>query len=150
VRPTSASPPRRSIYLSQATGLDLTDRDVAALEGRTEGWAAALQLAALSLRGRRDVTGFIQGFAGDDRYIVDYLVEEASAEPARIRGTADMYAGLSEIALERGDLLGAEDHLRRAQDLGEPLGLPQYPYRWRVAMARDRDPGAAGADPPRR
>jgi LuxR family maltose regulon positive regulatory protein len=57
-------------------GLQLTARDVAALEGRTEGWIAALQLAALSMRGRDDVAGFIAGFAGDDRYVVDYLVEE--------------------------------------------------------------------------
>ena len=55
---------------------ELTAGDVAALEGRTEGWIAALQLAALSMQGRDDVAGFIAGFAGDDRYIVDYLVEE--------------------------------------------------------------------------
>ena len=63
-------------YLNGAMGLALTGADVAALEGRTEGWIAALQLAALSLQGRDDVAGFIAGFAGDDRYIVDYLVEE--------------------------------------------------------------------------
>ncbi len=57
-------------------GLELTAADVAALEGRTEGWIAALQLAALSLRGRDDVAGFIAGFAGDARYVVDYLLQE--------------------------------------------------------------------------
>src|SRR5271169_6488509 len=57
-------------------GLRLTARDVAALEARTEGWIAALQLAALSMQGRDDVAGFIAGFAGDDRYVVDYLGEE--------------------------------------------------------------------------
>jgi len=57
-------------------GLVLTAGDVAALEGRTEGWIAALQLAALSLEGRDDVAAFIADFAGDDRYIVDYLAEE--------------------------------------------------------------------------
>ena len=57
-------------------GLRADGRRVAALEARTEGWIAALQLAALSLRGRDDVAAFISGFAGDDRYIVDYLVEE--------------------------------------------------------------------------
>ena len=51
-------------------------QDIAALEGRTEGWIAALQLAALSMQGREDIGDFIAGFAGDDRYIVDYLVEE--------------------------------------------------------------------------
>jgi LuxR family maltose regulon positive regulatory protein len=63
-------------YLTEAMGLSLTAGDVGALEGRTEGWIAALQLAALSMQGRDDVGGFIAGFAGDDRYIVDYLVEE--------------------------------------------------------------------------
>jgi LuxR family maltose regulon positive regulatory protein len=57
-------------------GLALAAQDVAALEGRTEGWIAALQLAALSMRGRDDLAGFIAGFAGDDRYVVDYLAEE--------------------------------------------------------------------------
>ncbi len=63
-------------YLNRTMGLALTADDVAALEARTEGWIAALQLAALSIRGRADVAGFISDFAGDDRYIVDYLAEE--------------------------------------------------------------------------
>ena len=56
--------------------------DVAALEERTEGWIAALQLAALSIQGHDDVSGFIARFAGNDRYIVDYLVEEVLQQPA--------------------------------------------------------------------
>ncbi|SFT53120.1 LuxR family transcriptional regulator, maltose regulon positive regulatory protein [Geodermatophilus amargosae] len=63
-------------YLEHGMGLELTSEDVATLEQRTEGWIAALQLAALSLQGRHDAAGFIEGFAGDDRYIVDYLAEE--------------------------------------------------------------------------
>jgi LuxR family transcriptional regulator, maltose regulon positive regulatory protein len=63
-------------YLNEVMGLDLGSADVRALEGRTEGWIAALQLAALSMTGREDVSGFIAGFTGDDRYVVDYLVEE--------------------------------------------------------------------------
>ena len=63
-------------YLNEVMGLDLTTEDVATLERRTEGWITAIQLAALSLRGRDDIAGFIAGFAGDDRYIVDYLAEE--------------------------------------------------------------------------
>jgi LuxR family maltose regulon positive regulatory protein len=70
------TPGEAAVYLNEAMGLDLAERDVAALEGRTEGWIAALQLAALSMQGRDDVAGFIAGFAGDDRYIVDYLAEE--------------------------------------------------------------------------
>jgi LuxR family maltose regulon positive regulatory protein len=63
-------------YLTDEMGLDLTAADVDALGARTEGWIAALQLAALSLQGRDDPSGFIAGFAGDDRFVVDYLVDE--------------------------------------------------------------------------
>ena len=63
-------------YLNDLNGFNLTTADIAALEARTEGWIAALQLAALSLRDRDDHTGFIAGFAGDDRFVVDYLADE--------------------------------------------------------------------------
>ena len=73
-------------YLNDVTGLELAADDIAALEGRTEGWIAALQLAALSMQGRDDVAGFVAGFAGDDRYIVDYLVEQVlGRQPAHVR-----------------------------------------------------------------
>jgi LuxR family maltose regulon positive regulatory protein len=79
------SPAEAERYL-ETMDLVLPDGDVATLEGRTEGWIAALQLAALSLQGRADTTAFINAFAGDDRHIVDYLVEEVlRRQPARIR-----------------------------------------------------------------
>jgi LuxR family maltose regulon positive regulatory protein len=65
-----------SAYLNDVMGLHVRDDDVAALGDRTEGWIAAIQLAALSMQGRDDTSAFIEGFAGDDRYVVDYLVEE--------------------------------------------------------------------------
>jgi LuxR family maltose regulon positive regulatory protein len=73
-------------YLNGVMGLDLGGGEVAALAQRTEGWIAALQLAALSMSGRDDVAAFIEGFAGDDRYIVDYLVEEVlQRQPEKVR-----------------------------------------------------------------
>jgi LuxR family transcriptional regulator, maltose regulon positive regulatory protein len=70
----------------QAMNLDLSAEDVVALERRTEGWIAGLQLATLSLQGQRDVTGLINAFAGDHRYIADYLVEEVlQRQPERVR-----------------------------------------------------------------
>ena len=63
-------------YFNESMGLALTVDDVRALEARTEGWIAALQLAALSMQGREDVGGFIATFTGDDRFVVEYLVEE--------------------------------------------------------------------------
>ena len=80
------TPDEAAAYLNEVMGLVLTAQDVAALEGRTEGWIAALQLAALSMQGRDDIAGFIAGFAGDDRYIVDYLVEEVlQRQPDNVR-----------------------------------------------------------------
>jgi len=70
------TPDEAATYLDEVMGLVLTARDVAALEGRTEGWIAALQLAALSIQGRDDIAAFIAGFDGDDRYIVDYSTEK--------------------------------------------------------------------------
>jgi LuxR family transcriptional regulator, maltose regulon positive regulatory protein len=70
------TPAEAAAYLHEVMGLVLTAADVAALEGRTEGWIAALQLAALSMQGREDTAAFIADFAGDDRYIVDFLAEE--------------------------------------------------------------------------
>ena len=80
------TPDEAAAYLNEVMGLVLTAQDVAALEGRTEGWIAALQLAALSMQGRADIAGFIAGFAGDDRYIIDYLVEEVlQRQPDNVR-----------------------------------------------------------------
>ena len=59
-----------------AMSLNLSIEDIHALEDRTEGWIAGLQLAALSMQGRQDVPEFIRAFAGNHRYIVDYLIEE--------------------------------------------------------------------------
>ena len=66
--------------------LTLSAEDIAMLETRAEGWIAGLQLAALSMQGNKDVSGFIREFAGDHRYIVDYLVEEVlHSQPEPIR-----------------------------------------------------------------
>src|SRR5437016_2820640 len=73
-------------FLNQVMGLSLSAADIAVLEDHTEGWIAGLQLAALSMQGHQDVPGFIRVFAGDHRYIVDYLVEEVlERQPAPVR-----------------------------------------------------------------
>jgi LuxR family maltose regulon positive regulatory protein len=76
-----------SDFLTRSMDLALTDADVAALETRTEGWIAGLQLAALSMRERDDVPEFIQGFTGSHRFVVDYLAEEVlERQSERVRG----------------------------------------------------------------
>jgi LuxR family maltose regulon positive regulatory protein len=80
------TPGEAATFLNQVMGLGLSAEEVASLETRTEGWIAGLQLAALSMQGREDVAGFIRAFAGDNRYIVDYLVEEVlQRQPERVR-----------------------------------------------------------------
>jgi LuxR family maltose regulon positive regulatory protein len=63
-------------FLNQVMGLELSAKDIAALERRTEGWIAGLQLAAISMQGRKDATSLVKSFAGSHRYVLDYLVEE--------------------------------------------------------------------------
>jgi LuxR family maltose regulon positive regulatory protein len=63
-------------FLNQIMRLDLSPADVLALEARTEGWIAGLQLAALSMQGRRDVASFVRAFTGSQVYVAEYLVEE--------------------------------------------------------------------------
>jgi LuxR family transcriptional regulator, maltose regulon positive regulatory protein len=80
------TPSEAAEFLNQLMGLNLSAEDIATLETRTEGWIAGLQLAALSMQGNKDVSRFIREFAGDHRYIVDYLVEEVlQSQPEPIR-----------------------------------------------------------------
>ncbi len=65
-----------AILLNQIMGLDLSAAQIEALEHRTEGWISGLQLAALSMRGSEDVDQFVRSFAGSNRYILDYLMEQ--------------------------------------------------------------------------
>jgi LuxR family maltose regulon positive regulatory protein len=63
-------------FLNQVMGLNLCAEDIAALEARTEGWIASLQLAAISMKGRSDIPGFIKAFTGSHVYVAEYLMEE--------------------------------------------------------------------------
>ncbi len=73
-------------FLNQAMGLNLSPENIAALEARTEGWIAGLQMAALSIEGRTDSSGFIQAFTGSHHFILDYLVEEVlQQQPESVR-----------------------------------------------------------------
>ena len=80
------SPAEASSFLNQTMGLKLSEEDVSALESRTEGWIAGLQMAALSMQGRQDLSGFIKAFEGSHHFIMDYLVEEVlQLQPEAVR-----------------------------------------------------------------
>jgi LuxR family maltose regulon positive regulatory protein len=73
-------------FLKGVMGLTLSAADVAALEEVTEGWIAALQLAALSMRDREDVSGFVETFSGSNRHVLDFLAEEVlERQPEGVR-----------------------------------------------------------------
>lgn len=81
-----------TVFLNTCVGLNLSNADVAALEARTEGWIAGLQMASLamqarlSMQGRDDISGFVAAFAGSHRYILDYLTEEVlNQQPASVQ-----------------------------------------------------------------
>ena len=78
--------PEATQFLNDVMGLQLDARSVTMLAERTEGWIVGLQMAALSVRDREDVRGFIEGFSGTNRFILDYLLEEVLAcQPPEIQ-----------------------------------------------------------------
>ena len=139
-------------YLTSVMDLPLTAQEVATLDGRTEGWIAALQLAALSMRGRDDLSGFVAGFDGNDRYIVDYLVEEVlQRQPRQTRSFLLKTSILSRMTASLGDAVTGQDNSRvmlealdRANVFLVPLDDRRHWYRYHhlfaeVLQARLRD-----------
>jgi len=70
------TPAEAAEFLNRMMGLNLLAEDITALEARTEGWIAGLQLAAISMQGHQDAPGFIKSFTGSHHFVLDYLVEE--------------------------------------------------------------------------
>ncbi|MFB0535236.1 MAG: NACHT domain-containing protein, partial [Anaerolineae bacterium] len=98
-------------FLNQVMGLDLSAEDIAALETRTEGWIAGLQLAAISMQGRKDVTGFIQSFTGSHRFVLDYLVEEVlEQQPESVQNFLLQTAVLDRLTGSLCDTLTGQDN----------------------------------------
>ena len=99
-------------FLNEVMELELSAEDIAELEGRTEGWIAGLQMAALAMRDRTDIPNFIDAFAGSNRHVVDYLAEEVLGRQPE--GLAD---------------LPARD-LRPRPDVRPLVQRPQWAHRW--------------------
>ncbi|HET7450896.1 MAG TPA: LuxR C-terminal-related transcriptional regulator [Gaiellaceae bacterium] len=125
-------------FLTDALGLELSVEDVERLQGRTEGWPAALYLAALSLQGRPDASALIERYAGDDRYLVDYLTAEVLArQPPELRSfllqtsILKRFCGaLCDVVCEREDSATLLAELERANLLLVPLDTTREWYRY--------------------
>lgn len=108
-----------SDFMSRVMQLELTFDDIVALERRTEGWIAGLQLAALSLHDLRDKSSFIQAFTGSNRYILDYLIEEVfNRQPVDVQNFLLETAILDRLS---GALCDAVTHRSGCRELLERL-----------------------------
>ncbi len=137
------TPEEAGAFLNQMMNLNLSAENIAALETRTEGWIAGLQLAALSLQGREDIASFIQAFTGSHRFVLDYLVEEVlKHETEDIRSfllqTAilDKFcASLCNAVTEREDGKEILDVLERSNLFLIPLDDKRQWYRYHHLFA---------------
>jgi LuxR family maltose regulon positive regulatory protein len=137
------TPAEAAEFLNHMMGLNLSERDVAALESRTEGWIAGLQLAALSMQGREDTVSFIQAFTGSHRFVLDYLIEEVlERQPEHVRNfllqTAilDRFcAPLCNAVMEQGDGKEMLDVLERNNLFLIPLDDKRQWYRYHRLFA---------------
>jgi LuxR family maltose regulon positive regulatory protein len=130
-------------FLTQMMNLNLSAENIAALETRTEGWIAGLQMAALSMQGRTDPDRFIQAFTGSHRFVLDYLVEEVllnQSGPIRsfLLQTAilDQFcAPLCDAVTERKDSKEMLDFLERNNLFLIPLDDTRQWYRYHRLFA---------------
>jgi LuxR family maltose regulon positive regulatory protein len=146
-------------FLGDAMGLTLSAADVAALEEVTEGWVAALQLAALSMRDREDVSGFVEAFSGSNRHVLDYLAEEVlERQPEDVREfllrtsvLERMSAPLCDVLTGRSDRQEMLERLERENLFVVALDDERRWYRYhhlfadflRARLGRER-PGLVG------
>ena len=130
-------------FLNEVMSLNLSAADIAALEDRTEGWIAGLQLAAISMRGHEDTTGFIQSFTGSHHFVLDYLVEEVlRRQPDQIRNFLlqtsildRLHGSLCNAVTTRDDSKGVLEALERANLFVVPLDDKRQWYRFHHLFA---------------
>jgi LuxR family maltose regulon positive regulatory protein len=133
-----------SAFLNSAMGLQLSADDVAALEQRTEGWIAGLQLAAISMQGQLDPRAFIQSFTGSHHFVLDYLIEEVlNHQPAHIQdfllktSILERLCGplCAAIVQDDNDALATLEHIRHANLFLIPLDNERRWYRYHYLFA---------------
>ena len=143
------TPDEAAAFLNHAMDLNLSAGDIAALEARTEGWIAGLQLAALalqgtlSMQGRSDTASFIQAFTGSHRFVLDYLMEEVlQRQPEAVRhfllqtSILDRLCGpLCEAVTERTGGRGLLETLERGNLFVVPLDDQRQWYRYHHLFA---------------
>jgi LuxR family maltose regulon positive regulatory protein len=137
------SPEECADFLQRVMGLNLKANDIAALERRTEGWIVGLQLAAISMQGRDDLTNFVEAFTGSSHYVLDYLIEEVlKQQPPDVQdfllktSILDRMSGpLCNVLVDRTDSRDLLDHLEHANLFIFPLDQSRSWYRYHRLFA---------------
>ncbi|HKV59618.1 MAG TPA: LuxR C-terminal-related transcriptional regulator [Ktedonobacteraceae bacterium] len=139
------TPSEAAAFLNQVMDLSLPEQEIAALEARTEGWIAGLQLAAISLQGHQDAADFIRSFTGSHHFILDYLVEEVLQQQSESVQTfllrtsiLDRFCGpLCDAVMMDPSVSGREtlEYLERANLFIIPLDNERRWYRYHHLFA---------------
>ncbi len=130
-------------FLNRVMGLNLSAQNITALENRTEGWIAGLQLAAISMQGHRNTAGLIRSFTGSHRFVLDYLIEEVlSQQPQSVQTFLLQTAVLDRLTGSLCDALTGQDNgqatlemLERANLFIIPLDNERCWYRYHHLFA---------------
>ncbi len=111
-------------FYNEIMNLNLGNREISILESRTEGWIAGLQLAGLSMKGSKDISKFIDSFAGDNRHIVDYLAEEVLImQPEYIQNFLQLTSILKRICADLCDFVTKRNDSRKILNQLEKANL---------------------------
>ena len=111
-------------FLNQVMGLNLSTEDVAALETRTEGWIAGLQMAAISMQGQKDPASLIQSFTGSHRFVLDYLIEEVlEQQPKNIQSFLLHTAVLEQLTGSLCDALTGQENGQETLEMLDQCNL---------------------------
>jgi LuxR family maltose regulon positive regulatory protein len=145
------TPTEAAAFLNQVMGLNLSAENIAALETRTEGWIAGLQLAAISMQRHKDATSFIKSFTGSHHFVLDYLVEEVlQQQPESVQtfllrtSILDRLCGpLCDAVLRRGASLRLPEQGSDASLTGEFSPSPLLP---RTYTRLHLNPAASGQE----
>ncbi|HNA88921.1 MAG TPA: LuxR C-terminal-related transcriptional regulator [Anaerolineales bacterium] len=134
------TPTEAADFLNRVMGLNLSAENITALETRTEGWIAGLQLAALSMQGHQDTASFIKSFTGSHRFVLDYLIEEVfQQQPERVQAfllhtsiLERMCGSLCDAILRDSSVPAQEtlEHLEHANLFIVPLDSERRWYRY--------------------
>jgi len=116
-------------FLKDVWGMDLSEEQLSALEQRTEGWIAGLQLVALSMQGKNDIGEFVSMFTGSHRFIISYLIEEVvNLQPKGIKAFLIKTSILDHLCAPLCEAVSGEENAQARLKYLESRNLFTFPF----------------------